>query len=249
MSESYNHLLDAIYGGASKSRFDPKALDIYRANLRASAGRALSITFPTLEKLIGVDMLAHYATLYLQHEPFNQGDWGLWGGFFSSFLSEQQAGKEYPYLSDVAELEWAIHCTEREEDEAVNSESFSLLSGNDLFLLRISISRHLKIIRSDYPIANILSVNGLERTDELMAETKEMLTQGLGQNIIVYRPQYKAKVDTANNIECDLLESFMSNKSIGDVLNSIEEDFEFESWLMQAVQKKHIVGIVKASSE
>lgn len=244
MRASYNELLEAIYKGSDDTTFDIKAINVYRSNLHASACRSMSISFPVLEKLVGIDMFARFSRDYLEYERFNLGDWAAWGGLFPRFLLEQQVIHEFPYLSDIAKLEWALHCTEREEDEAVDDQSFSRLNGGDVLSLRLAISSHLKIIKSDYPILDIVSAHGTKDPETHMRTAKSRLNLNEGQNVIVSRPHLKSMMDAADDDYCDLLGLFLEGRSIGDSLERLGDDFEFEKWLMEAVQKNHVIGIV-----
>ena len=70
---------------AGDHSFDPRGVEIYRRNLRATASQVLTITYPTVLKLIGEDLFQFACNKLLQSSPPKAGDWGLWGEGLTTF--------------------------------------------------------------------------------------------------------------------------------------------------------------------
>ena len=104
-----------------------RSLDIYRNNLFENAYRALSITFPTVEALMGRRAFRSLIIKLLQSEAKTQFDWAEYGLSFPACIAEQEDLEEYPYLQEVARYDWLIHQTQRQADKPARPDSFVLL--------------------------------------------------------------------------------------------------------------------------
>lgn len=58
---------------------DQQGLAVYRRNLLAAASRALSVSFPTLQLLVGASVLGVLARGYLHACGRDVFEWGRWG--------------------------------------------------------------------------------------------------------------------------------------------------------------------------
>lgn len=248
-------LISAIFGGNSSSKIDEKGLAVYKRNLQANATRALKISFPTVEKLIGESLFSHCVETLLLRDPPRLGDWGLWGENFSSVLAQIPALDDFPYVADIAKLDYSLHILSREKDSTVDLDSFSLLASHDIDTLNIIFNHGIRLLTSAYPIFDIYQANHaesleLETSNEYLNRAKIKISEGLGQHVLLYRPQFKALVHEPSITEHYWLNLIQSNHSIGDALEKMEErfahtnhSFSFEEWLPQAIQQNIITHI------
>ncbi|MCA1246968.1 DUF692 family multinuclear iron-containing protein [Massilia sp. MS-15] len=84
-------------------------LPLYRGNLVAGWERALAAAYPVLQQLVGAQAMAGLARAYGRAHPSQDPDLGAFGADFPAFLAGVEAAAPYPYLPDVARLEWAVH--------------------------------------------------------------------------------------------------------------------------------------------
>ncbi|WP_296947103.1 DUF692 family multinuclear iron-containing protein [uncultured Massilia sp.] len=88
---------------------DPAHLGIYRGNLAANWERALSSAYPALRRLVGDDGFAVLARRYGRAHPSRDPDLNRFGAMLPDFLDGFAPAADYPYLPDVARLEWLVH--------------------------------------------------------------------------------------------------------------------------------------------
>lgn len=82
-------------------------LAAYRNNTRGGRLRALEITYPVVQQLLGLEAFAAFSERYVDHYPAVAADLDRFGEAFGLYL--QQAGlDDYPYIAAMAELEWLI---------------------------------------------------------------------------------------------------------------------------------------------
>ncbi len=81
--------------------------NVYRNNLRITLRNALRTTFPAVEKLVGEDYFSALTLLYVERHPPRSPIMTEYGHDFAAFLSTFSPLKDYPYLADVARIEFA----------------------------------------------------------------------------------------------------------------------------------------------
>ena len=88
---------------------DASRLGIYRANLHASWRRALAGSHPVLRRLVGADFFDALASGYGRAQPSRDPDLNRFGAGLADFLEGFSAAADYPWLPDLARLEWLVH--------------------------------------------------------------------------------------------------------------------------------------------
>lgn len=238
-------LVNAIFN--TSSEFEEKGLAIYQRNLQANAVRALQISYPTVLKLIGDDLFA-YATKKLLKVDFpNSGDWGLWGRNFPELLSNLPALQEYPFVIDIARLDFLMHMQGRERDTAVDMASMTLLAECELDQLVLVLNPAIKILESDYPVIEIYQANTqLDHAEKYLRQAQQKLTRNIGQYCLIYRPQYKPLIREIDLVELNWLRLIQQGSSIGQALDTLlmqDQEFSLETWLPLAIQQNLLFSL------
>jgi len=116
LRELQMHFVDALFSGDAEvvasqieaNGVEPtERLDVYRNNLREGFTKALSVGFPVVERLVGAEYFRQLALDFLHAHPSRAGNLHHIGAPFPAYLRERFADTQYPYLGDVAALEWA----------------------------------------------------------------------------------------------------------------------------------------------
>ena len=84
-------------------------LALYRGNLQAGWQRALADAYPVLRQLVGEEFFDGLALAYGRACPSQDPDLAGFGERLPGFLDGFAPAAPYPYLPDVARLEWAVH--------------------------------------------------------------------------------------------------------------------------------------------
>lgn len=80
----------------------------YQRNVSGNWRSALASTYPVLEQLLGGRRFRALADHYIAAYPSNSGDLNQYGGALAALLANSALAETWPYLPDVARLEWAL---------------------------------------------------------------------------------------------------------------------------------------------
>ena len=84
-------------------------LGVYRNSATSIAVAALALTYPTTVKLVGAEFFRAAAIRHWRRDPPREAWLAGWGADFARTLARCPGADAYPYLADVARLEWALH--------------------------------------------------------------------------------------------------------------------------------------------
>ncbi len=133
-----------------------RRLAIYRANVAASATKALAAAYPVLRQVVGETFFDGLARTYLQLVPSTSGDLSDYGAAFSGFVSEFAHTQSLPYLPDLARLEWAVHRAYGAQDaQPWDKQRLASIAPARQSTIRFDWAAGTAIIDSDFPIARI----------------------------------------------------------------------------------------------
>lgn len=79
---------------------------IYRNNVYSGLISALQDSFPVIQWLLGDECFRHYARFYLEHDWPSNPVLARLGKSFPSFIRQQIELSDYPYLHEVASIEY-----------------------------------------------------------------------------------------------------------------------------------------------
>ena len=92
-----------------KGEHAARRFDLYRGNLSATWTKTLAAAYPVLLALVGEEFFGGLAQAYGRAQPSDSGDLNRFGAHFAAFLHDFPHAAEYPYLPEMARLEWALH--------------------------------------------------------------------------------------------------------------------------------------------
>lgn len=238
-------LLEAIFGDGPVDGFDSRGLAVYRRNLLAAAARALSISFPTVTRLLGRERLAILSAQFLKSEGRSEFDWGVWGGGFPRWLAGQPIARQHPYLADTARLDWLMHCAQRAADRDPDYASFSRLASSENFDFSLSPAPGYCVLESAFPVVAIHEAHRESTGEPDLSVAAAMLEEGRGQAALVWR---RGPVTCLREVENDeriwlrLLEG--SAASVAEVIHTCPaSSMPLEQWLDRAIREQLVIGL------
>lgn len=83
-------------------------LAVYRNTYLLTLVRALRLSYPAVERLVGADFFEAAARAFIAAEPPRSSWLDDYGAGFAGFLERFAPAAVLPYLGDVARLEWAV---------------------------------------------------------------------------------------------------------------------------------------------
>lgn len=220
-----------------------EGLRIYQNNLKAIAYRALSIAYPVLEQLIGDQALRLLALQLIQLQPLRSGDWGDWGESLATLIEASEMINDYPFLTDIAVLEWHIHCANRSKDNEFDRDSLTLLEQHPLDSVHIELSESTRQFNSHYPIDTIWQLHQPQSPEQRQA-LKDQLQQELNQvdshfRFLVTKKEYQARIRRLSDQDALWFSSVFSGESLEELLTELPA-FNFPDWLKNAIENNYL---------
>ena len=242
---------------ASQTSNTQKALNIYHNNFIENGIRALAITFPSVEGLIGQDSFRILAKHYLIDEPKTQFDWGEYGDSFSEYIDEQEALAEYPFLGEAAELDWLIHQVQRDGDLEFQAETFAKLETEDSERLRFIPAPGLSLMPSWFPVVDLYqlvhdpylqSEEGVLARQELLKNITKSINNAINseppRSLVLWRAEYKAEFEYLSDAEALVIQKILSGDSVSQIIEALgEHNLDLVTWLTNAITKKLIFAV------
>jgi uncharacterized protein (UPF0276 family) len=130
---------------------DEQRLALYRGNLTAAWDKALSAAYPVLRQLVGDEFFSALSRAYGMAQPSQDADLNQFGGTFASFLEHFEHVADYPYMPDMARLEWAMHRAGFAAD--AGAIDIGALSPEQLEAARFALHPACCLLHSDWAVA------------------------------------------------------------------------------------------------
>lgn len=215
----------------------------YRANAHASAARALQDAYPVIRQLVGDSAFEHMARAFWHAHPPERGDLGQWGDRLPSWMAQDQQLMPWPYLSDVARVEWAMHQAATAADASLELDSFGVLTDTalDPGECHLNIASGLTLIDGHWPAADIILTHQASSPD--WSALAALMNSPSGSTSLVWRQHWQVRVMalcTADDVH--LLRGLASGHPLGQTLDGLDQNFDFNAWLSRAVHMGWVVG-------
>jgi len=144
----------------SHALHNEQRIQIYRNNLYATLVAALEAVYPVVRRLVGEQCFGGIARRYAGEERSVSGDIHEYGSRFPQFLSSITMLRDYPYLVDVARLEWIYHRLFHSALEpALQPAALQGVPADGYAGLRLRLQSASSLFRSDFPVLRIWQVN------------------------------------------------------------------------------------------
>jgi Putative DNA-binding domain len=258
VAQQQQTLITAIFPSAHDEvvdEFDPRGMAIYRNNLLATARQALAISFPTVLTLIGEGLFNYACRELLISSPPKHGDWALWGDDFPTLLSGLVQLVDYPFVTDIAQVDLLRQQSMRAKDSVIDQASLQLLATHDIDELYIELTPSQFCMTANYPVIEfwlahqqgMVSDTKKELNQKFIQQSLDKLAQGdFSQKVLIYRPYFNAEILELSASEYAWLTLIKQGVSIGKALDimsnnhQLEHDFDFAQWIGIALEQNLI---------
>jgi hypothetical protein len=142
------------------------------------------------------------------------------------------------------------HQSMRAKDSVVDQQSLQLLASTNLDDLYLEFATSHLVMQSKFPVIEFwLAHQNGNTTDVKDTLAQQYLAQAMAkladenfiQDVLVYRPNFKAQARELSTTEYDWLMQINQGISVGKALdNMTDSDFDFAQWLGQALEQKLI---------
>lgn len=277
LTQLQNALLQQIFARSATGTADANAnadadrgLLAYRSHAAATARAALAAAYPVSRQLLGEDSFDQMAPVLWRAHPPQRGDLAQWGGTLAEFLqSYEDLMAEYPFLPDVARLEWQLHQTAGLPDRDMDADSFALIASHPSERLQLTLAPGVCLLYSKYPAASIVlahrqsSRNGNNCEDQSctpdLSAAQHKLQQQQGETALVWRQGLRPTLRETQTQEIVFLQAVLAGWSLRSALYMVEQmatvpgsppaTFDFNNWLPQAISEQLVLGCRTVGAE
>ncbi|QFT30010.1 hypothetical protein FIV00_05970 [Labrenzia sp. THAF82] len=162
----------------------PKRFSVYRNNVVVSLCDALGETFPAIKNLLGEDYFNALARAFVTTHPPKSPVLLHYGSEFADFVESFPPLATYPYLADVARLEWAWLQAYHAADQ-VPLDPARLSSVDDQSVGAVRFRKHpaAHVVTSRWPVWDLARANRFDPNAEIQIDLK------LAQSVLITRPE------------------------------------------------------------
>lgn len=173
-----------------------RRFNVYRNNVLVSLIEALGQVYPAIGRLLGEEYFRAVAGEFVREFPPVSPVLLEYGEGFPDFLERFPPLQSYPYLGDVARLEWGwLRAYHAADASPLASERLSALSQQDLESLKFQLHPATVIVSSDWPIVSIWEENSAVAgiSGKTSGEPYAMLSDA-PQTALITRPDIAVKL-------------------------------------------------------
>lgn len=239
---------DALFDAAHEPRVlahikaDGARLALYRGNLTATWDKVLSSAYPVIRALLGAEFFAPLARAYGIARPSNNADLNQFGDQFAQFLAGFDHVAQYPYLPDMARLEWALHRAHYAPDAAaLTAQALAALAPEQFEHARFGLHPACTLIQSPWAVLPLWFAH---QDDSGIGFPDDMAVASCG---IVARPLFRPVVTALSDGAHAALAVLDAGGAMGEALDAafeIDDGFDIAAHLRQWID----LGLLAAHS-
>lgn len=215
--------------------------DLYRGNLTATWGKTLAGAYPVVLALVGEEFFGGLAQAYGRAHPSDSGDLNRFGAHFAAFLKDFPHVADYPYLPDMARLEWTLHRAHYAPSaESVTAQQIAALPPDQVETARLQLHPACQLLASEWAVFPLWQAHQPGGED---AFPEQMAAPSCG---LVARPHWKTQVVPLASASYAALSVLAQGGDFGAALDAafdLDEAFDVAGNLQQWISLALIVRI------
>lgn len=197
-------------------------LGVYRNNVIGNLTRALRLSYPAVERLVGEDFFAGAAQRFLVAAPPRAADLNQYGDGFADFLAGFEPAASVPYLADVARLEWAVNrALHAPPAPPLAPEALRMVPAEREADLRFRPHPTLSLLALDYPAHAIWQAVLTTDTEERGAQFAAIDPRSGGETLAVLRSDGALDIEPLHEPAFKLAQALTSECPLGESLERV----------------------------
>lgn len=198
-------------------------VDIYAQMYYARLFEVLKGDFPRCAAVLGCEHFHEVASAYLAQHPSTHPSLRQLGRLFPMFLKDCPESEEFPFLSELAALEWArIEVFDTPEAEPLRVEHLQTIQPDDWPTLQLQLVPAFQVVKSNWPLHIIWKA---AEVDEAMPA--EHLT--LESTVLrIWRNGFSVYHTSMDAIEQTALAGVMAGSSFATICEALEAHLSAE---------------------
>jgi uncharacterized protein (UPF0276 family) len=214
---------------------------LYRGNLSATWTKVLGAAYPVIQMLVGEEFFGGLAQAYGRAHPSDSGDLNRFGAHYADFLRGFPHVADYPYLPDMASLEWALHRAHYAPSaDGVTAQQMAALSPQQLEAARLQLHPACTLLASAWAVVPLWQAHQADSGAPFPPEL------ALASHGLVTRPHWKTTVLPLGPASHAALSVLAAGGEFGAALDAafeLDDDYDFAANLRQWMDHALIVRI------
>jgi hypothetical protein len=231
----------AQFAGAGAARFAR-----YRGNLTVTWDKVLSAAFPVLRQLVGAEFFSALSRAYGMAHPSQDADLNRFGASFASFLGRFEHVAAYPYMPDMARLEWTLHRSHYAPDAPVlDAAMLAAVTPAQFETLRVTMHPACTVLASSFAVAPLWLAHQDETSVPFPADLAEP------SFALVTRARFKTELVALDAAHHAALAQLAAGGTMGEALDAafeLDEQFDVGARLQQWLALGVFAGIDASGS-
>ena len=217
-----------------QQKFSPSNLiSIYHNHYFSTMTDALLVTYPKIEKFVGKEYFSFLSKKYINNYPHKECDLLNFGNKFHELISSEKSCDPFPFLPDLAKLEWIL-------EEVYNAKDFPVLDVSNikntddiasLANMKAQTNVSVRVLISKHPIFDIWSYDG----------TKNLDTNEQSQCVFIRKKSDDIIIENTNKNLAFFYQKLESGQTIKDSNIDFENDFSLQKSLKILIKKNSIL--------
>ncbi|MGA7971568.1 MAG: DNA-binding domain-containing protein [Pseudolabrys sp.] len=200
-------------------------LAIYRNNVIGNLTRALRLSYPAVERLVGEDFFAGLAQRFIEAAPPSVADLNQYGEGVADFLASFEAAASVPYLANVARLEWAVsRALHAPPALRLTPEGLSTVPPEREAELRFEAHPTLSLLALAFPAHAIWDAVLADDADDRNARLAAIDIRGGGETLAVLRSDGALDVEFLTLSAFELAQALAAGCPLGEALAGVPAD-------------------------
>ncbi|WP_295993424.1 DUF692 family multinuclear iron-containing protein [Rugamonas sp.] len=214
---------------------------LYRGNLSATMNQTLAHVYPVIQMLVGPEFFAGLSQAYGRAHPSDSGDLNRYGGRYADLLAGFPHVADYPYLPDMARLEWALHRAHYAPSaDAIAADALAALTPEQVETARLRLHPASRLLASDWNIVELWQAHQADGGHDFPQ-------QWAGPSYcLVLRPYWKTQLLALSAASHAALSVLAGGGAFGPALDAafeLDDDFDVAAQLKLWLDHGLIVGI------
>ncbi len=205
-------------------------LSVYAGGYEARTLEALKEVYEAVRHIIGPKKFGELAQSYANVYPSNNYNLTFYGRHLPEFLKSYSLTNDFPFLPDLALLEWkvceAFHAFEK---TPTHPSELSKIPPDDWEKISFVFQPSVGLVKSSWPVLDLWNAR------HTPVEQIKIDLVNRPQNALVFREGFHVHGEPVSDLEFKVLEALLSGKSLGEVFDALagetpEEGLPVTEW-------------------
>lgn len=218
--------------------------NVYRNNVLSSLIEALQQSFPVVSALVSPDTFVNLAAKFITQSPPRSAYLFEYGECFPEFLASCVQLEAYPFIPEVAALEYAILRSTHAADAVPANELLVALAADPsaLAVARFKFAPSVKLLSFGAASASIWAAHQSE------TGSFDAIDASQPERVMLSRPGFSVEVDILAPAEFSFVSALYKGVAVEAALSQVGEEIDLSACFHRLLVREALVGVLDGCS-